>query len=383
MSSPPGKNQKQIELAPVVPMLSEEEEKSVSQNAADFLSEITRDGLFPLVLYSIENGRMVVLTTTIPNLPTAIGILKTVTISGYNLGISVSPDKIDRLASENPHVFRKAERGIPNVEKLRKNVLGRVVSSFGAPFYPQKAFGLVDICGFSRLESPDQLSQLYSLTNALDSAIARSRRICSRLNLTNSFGRASTGDGFYLWHSMLGGGADAAALFVLICVMAQAEAMRAEGFPMKLRASFFVGGAFLLFEATGRERFSDTASNAVGPATNAAARLISAAKPHQILVGDFSRSGQGSETLNTASLITQVNELFREERAGAASLNCIPDKLLRIEDKHGDTFHCWNLAGEVPNTTMGKTQRVHIGLEPDDSVSLCSLHFGQKQGSAA
>jgi hypothetical protein len=231
------------------------------------------------------------------------------------------------------------------------------------------------MCGFSRLENPDQLAQLYSLTNAVDSAIRRTYKICQRLKLPNRFGRASTGDGFYLWHDYLGGGADVATFFLLVCIMNQSESMRLAGFPMRLKASFVIDSTFMLYEADARTNLSAVASNAVGAATNTAARFITAAKPSQILLGDFSRRGQPGEKIDSASVLAQVNELFREEGFGAATLEAKPKKLFRVDDKHGEVHYCWNIVGEVPNQVGKRNTRVRIGLHPDDATRIDDVDF--------
>jgi len=96
----------------------------------------------------------------------------------------------------------------------------------------------VDICHFSRLSHADQLSQLYSLQDVLSSWIRRAAKFCEQLRLAIDFGRASTGDGFYIWHNRVGGNADVAVLMVLVCMMAQTEAMKERGSQMRLKSAF-------------------------------------------------------------------------------------------------------------------------------------------------
>ena len=363
--------------SPQASALDEQQERLLLQELAAFFAESTKDGLFPLVAYSVTQDSVLILTTNIPDLPYAIRILGIVSRTGYNLGYNLRPDRVRDLAAENPHVLRKFERQIPRVHEIQLRRVGRVVSTFGAPFYEQKAFALLDMCGFSRLDNPSQLAQLYSLTNAVDSAIKRSYNVCQRLRVPNRFGRASTGDGFYVWHDYIGGNADVATFFLLICVMTQSEAMRAAGFPMRLRAGFVIDSSFMFYEADARMDPHAVASNAVGAATNKAARLVAAAKPSQVLVGDFCRPGQADEKMDPITMLAQVNELFREEGFGAAALEVRPKTHLRIEDKHGDTHYCWNVVGKVPNQSAQKASRVPIGLEPDSAARIDEMTFVQ------
>jgi hypothetical protein len=189
----------------------------------------------------------------------------------------------------------------------------------------------------------------------------------------NVFGRASTGDGFYIWSDSLGGHADVATFMLLVSMLPQCESMFCSGFQMRVKASFIIGGAFMLYDPTRRldRQLYEPASNAVGPATNGAARLLTACKPGQLLLGDFTRSGQGGETLTPAVLVAQANELFREENTGAGRLVIGPNEKLRVEDKHGEAWYCWNIYGEVPAIP----DRVRIGLQPDDSTDVTSLRF--------
>jgi len=162
---------------------------------------------------------------------------------------------------------------------------------------------------------------------------------------------------------------------VLLCVMVQAEAMRREGFPMRLRASYVIDSAFMLYDEAAPVTPNAVASNAVGAATNGAARLITAAKPSQFLVGDFKRPGQPGETLDPRALIAQANELFREEGSGAATLSFQPDSLMTVVDKHDDPWYCWNLIGEVPNLVREERSRERIGLVPETAPNIQDVRF--------
>ncbi len=347
-------------------------EATVREALVTFLRSKTSFGLYPLVAYDLNGDDVTLLTTNIPDLPLAIRVLEEVTKRDYDLGSYTPGNTLEWITSQNPHLFRRHPGPIPGLSALDKPEVGRLISCFGAPHYRQKAFLLVDICGFSQLNYAEQLSQLYSLNNIFSQGVYRARTFSTALGLPNRFARASTGDGFYSWHSAVGGNADVATFMLLLCLLERSEALRSEGFPMRLKASFMISSAFLLYETTDAHNTDPRAVNAVGAATNGAARLLEAARPGQILIGDFARQGQGTEKMTPASLVRQANELFRTEGLGVGSLQLAPERLLRYLDKHGDAWYSWNVVGRVP-TYGGGTET--IGIQPDTAQDICEVNF--------
>lgn len=339
------------------------------------LDRATVSGLYPIVAYGMADSGITVLTTNIQDLPYALRILRVVTGCEYNLGYHVPRQNLEKASRENPHVFRIHNFDIAGINQIEPASIGKIVRMFGSPFFPQKAFGLVDMVGFSHLDHAAQLSFLYALNNMLSSSMKRCYKFCQRLGLQNKFGSSSTGDGFYLWHDTSGGHADVATFMLLACIMVQSESMRQDGFALRLRGIYVIDSAFMIY--THRESFSidAQATTAVGAATNGAARLSTAARPSQILVGDFQRPGQGKERMDPNSLLAQVNELFREEQAGAATLTCNPDQHLRVEDKHGDLWYCWNVCGDIPNAGTNRPDRQRVGLPPDSAHDIHSIQL--------
>jgi hypothetical protein len=342
---------------------------------AESLSRATSGGLFPITAYGVNEDTLSILTTNIKDLPYALEILKIATGRDYNLGYSFPRANLERAAKENPHVYRIHDFTIAGIAAETPQDVGKVVRMFGAPFYAQKAFGLVDIVGFSRMNHPDQLSHLYSLNNILNSSINRTYKFCQRLGVPKEFGWSSTGDGFYFWHDAIGGNADVAAFMLLVCMMTQSEAMRANGFSLRLRGVYVIDSAFMIYTPRPVMSLDIPATTGVGAATNGAARLSAAAKPSQILLGDFTRAGQPGETMDPRTLLAQCNELFREEKSGAATLALNPDRKLRVTDKHGVHWYCFNVSGEVPNIGAGRVTRQNVGLNTEDAQDIESLRF--------
>ncbi len=358
------------------------------------LVEQTEDGLFPLVGYALEPNRLTLLTTSIPDLPLAIRILRTVTGAEYNLGHYLKADAAKRAAEENPHFLKIRSHDIPGLvlDSSLFDTLSSLVVVFGAPFFPKKAVGVVDICDFTKGSPFAQLADLYSLENIFRTNVKRCMPFTRALRITNNFGYASTGDGFFFWHDMLAGGADTATLVLLLCIMSQVERFRRERhFGMRLKAAFVIDSLFMVYDADDISCVPDPAAsddytvergparNVVGVATNIAARLCSKARPSQILVSQFDRSGQGDETMSPHSIIAHAAQLFRHESNGSPSdLKFDPDCRMSVTDKHGMRWHCWNLTGKVPNTFKKRPAMQQIGLRSDDAIDLDAHTFNSE-----
>jgi hypothetical protein len=345
---------------------------------------ITNDGLFPVVAYSPLrwDGGMTtfsVLTSNIPDLSHALDTYEQVLGRGYNLGQNVELSDLESLVSHNPHLFSLREVRIR--ETIDPTVVRDVASRFGPSYWPVKGFALVDVCGFSTLQPRDQLAHLLSLDNAVRSAVRRLTGICQALSITGSFSRSSTGDGYYIWHRQPGIPEDTGVFALLIAIMTQSEAMRSQGiFPMRLKGAFAVGEVFTFFDRLSTESQHLAAQNAVGPVTNDLARLISVARPSQILVKDFDRRGTRAGNLTPSTLITQVAAHFSTEHRRDCELAFEPNSPsppLRIQDKHGDFHHCWNLNGVVFNqfSPSESPTMQRIGLKPDLAAELEHYSF--------
>ncbi|UCD21409.1 MAG: hypothetical protein JSW22_04965 [Chloroflexota bacterium] len=344
-----------------------------------FLEEKTKNGLFPIAAYGVDRtgtgSQLTLLTTNIKDLPLALDALKDATQQEYNLGRYISRDDLLPASRQHPHLLMKHAMNLPSLNTSDISSLGAMIQAFGAPFFKHKAFALVDLCGFTKLRNPEQLSQLYGLANAVRSAARRCGRFCVALGLPGHFRWASTGDGYYVWHDGIGGNADVAVFMWLLCVMTHTEWMRKAGFSMRLKAAFVIDSVYLLYD-TYQARFEHPeASNAVGSSTNAAARLVEAAAPSQILMANFERPGQGREVMRPDGLISQASQLFREERVGPATIVFDPGEMLRVTDKHRTRWYCWNVVADVPNVVDEVQEQQHIGLPSDPTKNILEVDF--------
>ena len=318
------------------------------------------------------------MTSNIPELSHALDIFKQVIGSDYNLGRFVQLSDLRNLVSQNPHLFRLHNVTIHEI--VGPTDVRDVASLFGPSFWPLKAFALVDISGFSKLQPNDQLAHLLSLDNAVRSAVKRCRGICSSLGIDLSFSRSSTGDGYYIWHEQPGIPADIGVFSLLVAIMTQSEVMRTrKTFPMRLKGAFAIGEVFTFFDRLSVEPGQYASQNAVGPVTNDLARLIALAKPSQILMKHFDRPGSRGNLIPTG-LIADVAGRFTAEGRGDCQLALEPDSPsppLRIKDKHGNFHHCWNVNGTVFNQFLPTESPVaqRIGLKPDPARDLEGYNF--------
>ncbi len=392
------------------------DEAGMTDELQSFVNETTLGGLYPLVAYSVvrrwpdrakeevedtsdsdlpgaaeteteARGRqtstktdpieyvVMLMTTNIMDLSNAIAILQEISDVGYNLGKSHRPSSLRGLRDGNPHVFRIREALVSTTFQVQWRYAGRMIGRYGAPLLKEKGFSLIDICGFSQMKNSDQLAALYSLTNMLDSSIRRCARFCEDSMIGSRFGRNSTGDGYYFWHEGVGMRSDIVTFLVLIFLMSQCEVLEQDGFPLQVKGTFFIGSCYLFYDSTAKRNPRSVASNAIGYATNGAARLMSAAKPKQLLVNDFKRRDQGEEQLTTEGLIAHVNQLIRSEGNGAATLSINPSHHLRVTDKHDAVWYCFNVSGMVPYDSGKKKGRIKIGLDVDSAKTIESVLF--------
>lgn len=169
-------------------------------------------------------------------------------------------------------------------EVLGPELMGALVQRYGVAYTEDRPVVLVDVVDFSRFTAVEQVVLLQSLSHSLNTACAK----LEARNIRAHFARSTTGDGFYVWNRIRGleGGADLYRLMLLMLAdnaIAQRKA-RSNVVP-RLRAAFHVGPHYEFYQSEG---LSPTlASYLVGEVTITLARLISAAMPGQVLLGDF------------------------------------------------------------------------------------------------
>lgn len=356
-----------------------------------YFEKATGGGLFPVVQYGVDlqANEFIVLTASIPDLPYALRVCETVLGKTYNLGQSTPPKRLQELRKENPHVFQIQEFTLPPVTAEDYPAIGQIAMRYGPARWAGKGIGLIDVCGFSQLSTDEQLQHLLSLDHVVRSAGGRAWKWCYNMDLGDSrWGRASTGDGYYLWNSDPSGRGHVVTFAWMVYAMAFAESLRQRRImPMRLRAAYSVGETFTFYDAGLSSEclhgYEQALQNAVGPLTNDLARMAAIALPGQILIGDFSWSGK-TQSMSPASVLKQINEqAFSADGAtpadgGDGSYLAFdpPDTKLRFVDKHGEVRYCWNVVGRVVNRyASGKTALVPIGLSVDNTPELADTNF--------
>jgi len=167
---------------------------------------------------------------------------------------------------------------------VETQIIEKMIRRYGINYVASRAVTLFDIVGFALLTPFEQMTQLNSLSYSLNSAHAKMLELDVRIN----FARSSSGDGFYIWNRDHGIDANVNLYHFMHLVLADNAIARskssANSVP-ELRACFHVGSCYEFHQAEG---LNPTVQDfIVGDVTIELARMIEAAQPGQILVGDF------------------------------------------------------------------------------------------------
>jgi hypothetical protein len=168
--------------------------------------------------------------------------------------------------------------------KIETQIIEKMIRKYGINYVPSRAVTLFDIVGFSLLTPFEQMTQLNSLSYSLNSAHAK----MLEADVNIDFARSSSGDGFYIWNRDEGLEASVNIYHFMHIVLADNAIARSKSaskaVPL-LRACFHVGSCYEFHQAEGLN--PTTHDFIVGDVTIELARMIDAALPGQILVGDF------------------------------------------------------------------------------------------------
>ena len=190
--------------------------------------------------------------------------------------------KVARLLDVEPtHLsLRQPLTGHP----VETQIIEKMIRRYGINYVASRAVTLFDIVGFSLLTPFEQMTQLNSLAYSLNSAHAKMLEQDVGIN----FARSSSGDGFYVWNRDDGLEANVNLYHFMHIVLADNAIARSKSSSKavpRLRACFHVGACYEFHQAEG---LNPTMHDfIVGDVTIELARMIEAALPGQILVGDF------------------------------------------------------------------------------------------------
>jgi hypothetical protein len=203
-------------------------------------------------------------------------------ISGERQLTFAKMEKVARLLDVTP--TRIALRQPLSGHRIETQIIEKMIRRYGINYVASRAVTLFDIVGFSLLTPFEQMTQLNSLSYSLNSAHAKMLEQDVGIN----FARSSSGDGFYVWNRDDGLEANVNLYHFMHIVLADnaiaRSKSRSKAVP-RLRACFHVGSCYEFHQAEG---LNPTMHDfIVGDVTIELARMIDAALPGQILVGDF------------------------------------------------------------------------------------------------
>jgi hypothetical protein len=196
--------------------------------------------------------------------------------------------------------------------EVETKIIEKMIRKYGINYVPSRAVTLFDIVGFSLLTPFEQMTQLNSLSYSLNSAHAK----MLEQDVNIDFARSSSGDGFYIWNRDDGLEASVNLYHFMHIVLADNAIARskttAKAVP-RLRACFHVGSCYEFHQAEGLN--PTTHDFIVGDVTIELARMIEAALPGQILVGDFMTDIESHTDTGTLRVEPNVDAVTFLERA--------------------------------------------------------------------
>jgi hypothetical protein len=258
------------------------DEWSLGQNS--ILSWCAMDqGLLVLVVPHFAIAEYTAAPASDPTMPQKVSArFITELISGDRELTLTQMQKVARLLAVEPRYI--ALRQPLSNNPVETKIIEKMIRRYGINYVASRAVTLFDIVGFSLLTPFEQMTQLNSLSYSLNSAHAKMLELDVEIN----FARSTSGDGFYIWNRDHGIDANVNLYHFMHLVLADNAIARSKGIAKsvpRLRACFHVGSCYEFHQAEG---LNPTIHNfIVGDVTIELARMIEAAFPGQILVGDF------------------------------------------------------------------------------------------------
>lgn len=258
------------------------------------------DGILVLVVPHYAIAEYAASPSDDPRVPQQVSArFVTELISGDRKLTQAQMQKVSRLLDVPPRqiALRQALTDHP----VENGIIEKMVKRYGINYVASRAVTLFDIVGFSLLTPFEQMTQLNSLSYSLNSAHAKMLELDVGIN----FARSSSGDGFYIWNRDHGLEANVNLYHFMHLVLADNAIARSKSSTRsvpRLRACFHVGSCYEFHQAEG---LNPTIHDfIVGDVTIELARMIEAAMPGQILVGDFLAELQATSFTDEE---TQVN----------------------------------------------------------------------------
>ena len=241
------------------------------------------DGILVLVVPHYAIAEYTAAPAEDPRLPQKVSArFITELISGDRQLTLTQMQKVSRLLVVEPK-FIELRQALSD-HPVETQIIEKMIRRYGINYVASRAVTLFDIVGFGLLTPFEQMTQLNSLSYSLNSAHAK----MLELNVDINFARSSSGDGFYIWNRDHGLEANVNLYHFMHLVLADNAIARSKTTSKavpRLRACFHVGSCYEFHQAEG---LNPTIHDfIVGDVTIELARMIEAAMPGQILVGDF------------------------------------------------------------------------------------------------
>jgi hypothetical protein len=285
-------------------------------------------------------------------------------ISGERQLTFTQMQKVARLLDVQPVYvpLREPLSGHP----VETQIIEKMIRRYGINYVASRAVTLFDIVGFSLLTPFEQMTQLNSLSYSLNSAQAKMMEQEVGIN----FARSSSGDGFYIWNRDDGLEANVNLYHFMHIVLADNAIARSRSQSKavpRLRACFHVGSCYEFHQAEG---LNPTMHDfIVGDVTIELARMIEAALPGQILVGDFLADNNGAEVDSTQTQANLDAVTFLKRAQG----NLSRLSGLELSGEKVTAIKCY-LTGE----NMGGGQFNIRRLQIRDKHGLCRVAYNAK-----
>lgn len=258
--------------------------------------------------------------------------------------------KVARLLDVEP-VFLTLRQPLTG-HPVETQIIEKMIRRYGINYVASRAVTLFDIVGFSLLTPFEQMTQLNSLSYSLNSAHAK----MLEQDVSINFARSSSGDGFYIWNRDDGLEANVNLYHFMHIVLADnaiARSKSASKAVPRLRACFHVGSCYEFHQAEG---LNPTMHDfIVGDITIELARMIEAALPGQILVGDF-LADVNDEPQNLAQTQANLDAVTFLQRAQG---NLSKLSGLELSGERVTAIKCY-LTGESIGGGQFNIRRLHI-----------------------
>ncbi|GAB3289425.1 hypothetical protein [Parahaliea aestuarii] len=260
--------------------------------------------------------------------------------------------------------FIKLETALAE-EPAVQGAVEQLIKRYGISYVDCRGVLLFDIAEFSLFTPFEQASQLNSLSYSMNSAYNKLQGKGVDIN----FARTTTGDGYYVWNRDNSPTANQDLFTFLLLVVADNAVARAASrgntVPV-IRCAYHAGSHYELYQAEGVN--PTVFSYIVGDVTIDLARMVDLARPHQVLVGNFSaqvRRDDGSvesmrapafvkhcsRALGTVEGIQLSGKSIVSMRCGLTGENEVGERRaarrFRVIDKHGLSRTAYNLELDI------------------------------------